>query len=197
MSVVTIQLGQYGNQMGIDFFNMMSEELSLYPDKYSNTFFRKGKNDKNSLSILFGIIYSFDLVARALLVDMEEKVVLKSIEDSKKSQNWSYENSNKFVKESGAGNNWAYGYCRLSQEVISGISELIRKEMEQGPYSSSSSSISSFLLLHSLAGGTGSGLGSYLTQYLKDEYPNCYVCFYYYYYYYYYITILQIVYTNI
>jgi len=27
----------------------------------------------------------------------------------------------------------------------------------------------------SLAGGTGSGLGSYLTRRLRDEYPHCFI----------------------
>jgi hypothetical protein len=58
MSAITIQLGQYGNQMGIDFFNLMSEELSLYPDKYSNIFFREGKDGRKSL-LLFFINYSY------------------------------------------------------------------------------------------------------------------------------------------
>lgn len=33
-------------------------------------------------------------------------------------------------------------------------------------------SLQSFFLMHSLGGGTGSGLGTYLLTLLEDEYPN-------------------------
>lgn len=150
MSVVTLQLGQYGNQMGIDFFNMMSSELSLYPQNHWNSFFRASKDGKK---------YS-----RSVLVDMEEKVVLRSIEESKKSPFWKYDSNNKFVKESGAGNSWAYGYARLAPSVCDGIIDILRREIEQ------CSLLDGVLVFHSLAGGTGSGVGTFITECLQDEF---------------------------
>lgn len=46
------------------------------------------------------------------------------------------------------------------------LSETIRQAAEQ------CDSLQSFLLLHSMGGGTGSGLGTYIVEMLKDEYPE-------------------------
>ena len=65
----------------------------------------------------------------------------------------------------GAGNNWARGYCTAEKhqdEVI----EMIDREAE------GSDSLEGFVLLHSIAGGTGSGFGSYLLEKLNDRYPK-------------------------
>jgi tubulin epsilon len=35
-------------------------------------------------------------------------------------------------------------------------------------------SLQSFLLLHSLGGGTGSGLGTFILELLEDQFPNAY-----------------------
>jgi hypothetical protein len=83
---------------------------------------------------------------------MEEKVVNRSIEESKKSAAWMYDENNKFVKESGAGNSWAFGYARLAPMVKDSVISILRKEIEK------CSTFEGVLLFHSLAGGTGSGM---------------------------------------
>lgn len=65
----------------------------------------------------------------------------------------------------GAGNIWASGYTSAqakSEELI----ELLTREAE------SAESLAGFSLFHSIAGGTGSGLGSYLLEELKDSFPK-------------------------
>lgn len=57
---------------------------------------------------------------------------------------------------SGAGNNWAHGHHFYGPQYGDHIMDLVRMEAEQ------CDSLQGFLLLHSLGGGTGSGLGSYL-----------------------------------
>ena len=57
---------------------------------------------------------------------------------------------------SGAGNNWAHGHHYYGPQYGDSIMELVRMEAEQ------CDSLQGALLLHSLGGGTGSGLGSYL-----------------------------------
>lgn len=55
----------------------------------------------------------------------------------------------------GAGNNWSHGY-QLGQEVHETLFDMIDREAEN------SDSLEGFVLTHSIAGGTGSGVGSYL-----------------------------------
>lgn len=62
---------------------------------------------------------------------------------------------------SGAGNNWAHGHHVYGPQYHENILQLVRQEAEQ------CDSLQGFLLTHSLGGGTGSGLGSYLLSLLQ------------------------------
>ena len=65
----------------------------------------------------------------------------------------------------GAGNNWAFGHSQgenLQDELL----DIIDREAD------GSDSLEGFMLLHSIAGGTGSGLGSLLLERLHDRYPK-------------------------
>ena len=57
---------------------------------------------------------------------------------------------------SGAGNNWAHGHFEYGGRYREILYEKIRKEVER------CDSLQSFFLIHSIGGGTGSGLGSYI-----------------------------------
>lgn len=65
----------------------------------------------------------------------------------------------------GAGNNWANGYCE-GEQCQDEILEMIDREAD------GSDSLEGFVLTHSIAGGTGSGFGSYLLERLNDRYPK-------------------------
>lgn len=67
---------------------------------------------------------------------------------------------------SGAGNNWAHGYMEYGNKYSNIIKNKIRRESEL------CDSLQSFILLHSLGGGTGSGLGSRIIENLADDYPK-------------------------
>ena len=85
MSVVTIQLGQCGNQVGANLFSFLhkdayqppqfastySKENTLYGQETMETFFTPLKNDSHE--------------AKAVLVDMEPKVIQKAKNIAKKS----------------------------------------------------------------------------------------------------------------
>lgn len=65
----------------------------------------------------------------------------------------------------GAGNNWASGFSQgetLHEEVF----DIIDREAE------GSDSLEGFVLCHSIAGGTGSGMGSYVMERLSDRFPK-------------------------
>ncbi len=61
---------------------------------------------------------------------------------------------------SGAGNNWAHGNHVYGPQYREQILERVRRTVE------ACDSIQSFLLLHSLGGGTGSGVGTYILEML-------------------------------
>lgn len=65
----------------------------------------------------------------------------------------------------GAGNNWASGFSqgeKLQEEVF----DIIDREAD------GSDSLEGFVLCHSIAGGTGSGMGSYMLERLSDRFPK-------------------------
>ena len=67
---------------------------------------------------------------------------------------------------SGAGNNWAEGHMYYGQKYRSQICELVRNNAEQ------CDSLESFFIMHSMGGGTGSGLGTSVLKMLADEFAD-------------------------
>eukprot|EP00953_Heterococcus_sp_UTEX-ZZ885_P013818 7882-Heterococcus_DN1.PRE.1 len=66
----------------------------------------------------------------------------------------------------GAANNWAYGYCCYGPQCAQAVLAAVSREAEQCDH------LGGIVVLHSAAGGTGSGLGSYITEMLADNYPG-------------------------
>ena len=95
---------------------------------------------------------------------MEPKVVNQCLQS--KRNEWSYNPSLSFCKQEGSGNNWAYGFYHHGPECEEPILERFRLLIEKLDY------IQSLLFFQSLAGGTGSGIGSYLIDVIKDNYPK-------------------------
>merc|ERR1719379_2237271 len=78
-----------------------------------------------------------------------------------------YNPENIFISKDGggAGNNWAKGYSgaeRVQEEIF----DMIDREAD------GSDSLEGFVLIHSIAGGTGSGMGSYLLENINDRYSK-------------------------
>lgn len=62
----------------------------------------------------------------------------------------------------GAGNNWASGFSQ-GQKYYEEVFDIIDREAD------GSDSLEGFVLTHSIAGGTGSGMGSYILEKLSDR----------------------------
>ena len=165
MSIVTVQLGQCGNQIGFEFYDLLSKSASQtglapsssfhgndYHDLVSERFFDVNKDDKT--------------FARAVMVDMEQKVIGHTFHQSQQRSGWSYRKDQQVTGKKGSGNNWAQGYCHHGPKYITDVLDKVSKEAER------CDSLGGFLALMSLAGGTGSGLGAFVTTALKDEYPH-------------------------
>ena len=65
----------------------------------------------------------------------------------------------------GAGNNWASGFSQ-GEQLHEEVFDIIDREAE------GSDSLEGFVLTHSIAGGTGSGMGSYVLEKLADRFPK-------------------------
>ena len=78
---------------------------------------------------------------------------------------WFQENFFIAKEGGGAGNNWASGY-RQGSEHEDHVMEMIDREAD------GSDSLEGFVLCHSIAGGTGSGMGSFLLERLNDHFPK-------------------------
>ncbi|SOV14511.1 delta tubulin, putative [Plasmodium sp. gorilla clade G2] len=82
---------------------------------------------------------------------------------------WKYNKSNFICGLNGSGNNWAYGFSVHGKNICEDFINILNKEFEKNE---SKENIDNILLFHSLAGGSGSGLSSYISYILKDEYPK-------------------------
>ena len=66
----------------------------------------------------------------------------------------------------GSGNNWAEGYCSHGPKYKQKILNAVQYVVEQ------CDNLNGFLLLFSMGGGTGSGLGTFIVKLLADHYPS-------------------------
>ena len=122
MSIITIQIGQCGNQIGEKLFETIISDcfdinghashtahrfkpvtLSLNDIKLNENYVAESKrrfftenleNDSTKLS------------ARAVLIDMESKVVNKLIHKSNDNLTWLFREENCYTQKKGSGNNW-------------------------------------------------------------------------------------------
>lgn len=97
MSLITLQIGQCGNQLGLDLYSLLARELSE-GSRNADVFFRQGGPDQR--------------VARTLLLDMEPKVVQACMRKAAvKKSNWGYDSRNVVVQQSGSGVHSSFGPC--------------------------------------------------------------------------------------
>lgn len=132
MSVVTVQLGQCGNQVGHELFDIICSDVhepqrKEYRSASCERFFHHtahgGRTPPLDSMRVFPLclccipVHRFtcrvfhypDLEARAVLVDMESKVINRSMSKAAKSGRWRYGESSHFSQKQGSGNNWANG----------------------------------------------------------------------------------------
>ncbi|XP_072317212.1 tubulin delta chain [Eucyclogobius newberryi] len=160
MSVVTVQLGQCGNQVGLELFDVISNDArdgqrSTYRAASHERFFHQTSNG--------------ELEARAVLIDMEPKVINQSMTKALKSGKWRYGEKAHFSQKQGSGNNWANGFCVHGPQNQQVVEELVRREVER------CERLAGLMPIMSVAGGTGSGVGTYVTQQLRDIFPKSFI----------------------
>ncbi|XP_032019591.1 tubulin gamma-2 chain isoform X1 [Hylobates moloch] len=185
--IITLQLGQCGNQIGFEFWKQLCAEHGISPEGIVEEFATEGTDRKDVF------LYQADdehYIPRAVLLDLEPRVI-HSILNSPYAKLYNPENIYLSEHGGGAGNNWASGFSQVSrrpfqrslifpsrgkgEKIHEDIFDIIDREADGSDsleLQNSSRVIKGFVLCHSIAGGTGSGLGSYLLERLNDRYPK-------------------------
>ena len=175
--IITVQVGQCGNQIGCRFWELALKEHAAHNTRarydeplssfFSNVDVRSDPPARLPVGDGKGAIHA--LKARAVVVDMEDGVTnellsgpMRDVFDTKQ-----------FITggqsgQSGSGNNWACGSHHYGPMYRDHLMEAVRRQTEDAD------SLQGFMLTHSLGGGTGSGLGSYILGALADEFPDVY-----------------------
>lgn len=153
--VITLQVGQCGNQIGNEFWTRISNEHGISLDGYSSDADLGDRKD-----IFFYEADNTRYIPRAVLVDLEPRVI-NAVHQS------FYNDENVFLSSDGcgAGNNWAHGYSS-GQVMKEDVLDACRREAEGCDF------LESFFVFHSVAGGTGSGFGSLLMEEVRANFPK-------------------------
>ncbi|ODQ66425.1 gamma-tubulin [Nadsonia fulvescens var. elongata DSM 6958] len=104
-------------------------------------------------------------VPRAILLDLEPKVINASILQSPYGRMFNPENIYISPEGAGAGNIWPAGY-QAAESIADDLIDMLDREAE------GAESLEGFMLVHSIAGGTGSGMGSFLLERINERYPK-------------------------
>ncbi|WVQ75718.1 hypothetical protein IAR50_005348 [Cryptococcus sp. DSM 104548] len=158
--IINVSVGQAGNQIGSAFWSNILQEHGL------DNSGRATSDDPRILDkvdVYFSEASNKKYVPRSIQVDLEPGVVdlvrSGSLKELFRPDTFVY-------GESGAGNNWAKGYYTEGAELVDPVLDVLRQQAEN------SDSLQGFQVLHSLGGGTGSGLGALLLGKIREEYPD-------------------------
>jgi tubulin epsilon len=170
---ITIQVGQCGNQIGsilwpsiIDEYGIMRKPvgpvLNSKLDKSFKSFFHCPDGLPKNCSTITDMIKS-KVTARAVLIDMEEKVVERFKHGIMRHL---FDKRYKLVNSPGSGNNWAVGHYAHFNYFKETLIDMFQRIVEQ------CDSLAGFFMMLSLGGGTGSGLGTAIIRLLEEQFPH-------------------------
>uniref|UniRef100_A0A3B0MSF0 Tubulin gamma chain n=1 Tax=Theileria annulata TaxID=5874 RepID=A0A3B0MSF0_THEAN len=153
--IVTLHVGQCGNNIGNEFWNQICLEHGINKDGFLLDKTPIG-DDKDVFFFQTGTNRYYP---RALLIDLEPRVISSILN--------LFNPENVFLSKDsmGAGNNWGVGYT-YGNQFNDELSEIVDREVDNAD------NLEGFVLSHSIGGGTGSGLGSYLLEMINENYPK-------------------------
>ena len=133
--LITIQVGQCGNQIGREFWTLALKEHALYAsdgcfDESMSSFFRNVDSrydDPLDLPFENGTNKIKCLKARAILVDMEEGPVSETLNGPIADL---FDNKSFITDVSGSGNNWAHGHAYYGPTYRDRLIEQLRNAAE-------------------------------------------------------------------
>jgi tubulin delta len=151
--LITVGVGQCGVQVASSFMEYYMSEASNHTsvDACSRFFFQT--NDQK-------------YVSRCVLIDTEQKAITDILQEKTGPTTWKYDRHSIWAQGCGSGNNWAYGY---EQNGFAAQGEVIDRLHHQAE---KCDRFGGFVMFQSLAGGTGSGLGSRITECVRDDFGH-------------------------
>ena len=158
--IITIHIGQCGNRLGAIFWETLCREHGI---DSLGTHHGDGDQQLERINVFFNEATGGGYVPRAVMVDLEpdsQDTLLSSPYGSL------FSGRNLVFGQSGSANNWATGYHTEGPDLIGPALETIRKEAE------ACSDLQGFILVHSVGGGSGGGMGSLLIEKLRKDYPD-------------------------
>ncbi|XP_012265359.2 tubulin beta chain-like [Athalia rosae] len=158
--IVQLQVGQCGNQIGTKFWEIIVDEHGVDLEGIY-----RGESDLQleQINVFFNEGTDGTYTPRVILADLDP-VSLNSVKSGSHGKLFKLEN---FVSgKAGAANNWAKGHFTEGAELADQALDMIRKEAE------SCDLLQGFQILHSIGGGTGSGMGTLLMKKMEEEYPD-------------------------
>lgn len=156
--IIVIHMGQCGNRLGAKFWETIADEHGI--DSTGN-YHGQSDQELEQINVFFNTSMTGRFIPRAVLADLEPDNV-EAVRAGPYGQLFKPDN---FVfGQTGSGNNWAKGYCTEGAELIDSVLEVIRREAEK------CTNLQGFIVIHSIGGGTGSGMGSLLITKLREEY---------------------------
>jgi len=159
--MITIQVGQCGNQIGMEFWKQLCAEHGISPEGILEEYATEGTDRKD---VFFYQADDEHYIPRSILFDLEPRVIT-TILNSAYAKLYNPENVYLSKHGGGAGNNWAAGY-KEGESVQEELFDIIDREADN------SDSLEGFVMCHSIAGGTGSGMGSYVLEHINDRFPK-------------------------
>ncbi|KAE8892714.1 hypothetical protein PF005_g4508 [Phytophthora fragariae] len=195
---VHVHVGQCGNQVGAAYWSLAAASCDVQPDNRSqcdtgsSQQLRRGLGgpttavnaSKKALPLPRHLFHPSSRVARCIMVDSEPKVV-RAVCEAGVDGLANFQPAHTHVEQAGRGNNWAMGYYgpRLKapapaftslavddrRELVELVMESLRREIEAVDCYQGS------VVMHSLGGGTGSGLGCRVLESMRDTYSKAYI----------------------
>ncbi|MFZ4766524.1 MAG: tubulin beta chain [Roseimicrobium sp.] len=161
-NTIVISVGQAGNQIAASFWKTICQEHGIDPMSGQTPGGQLPRGNWSSFFTQLGDRGSGSFVPRAVMCDLEPSVI-----DEVKSQSGSLFNpSNLLARSEGAGGNFAVGYMGEGREMLPDVMARINAEIDR------CDNVGGVILLHSLGGGTGSGLGSLIIEAIKEQRPE-------------------------
>eukprot|EP00768_Dysnectes_brevis_P004893 gnl/Dysnectes_brevis/3543_a4502_530.p1 GENE.gnl/Dysnectes_brevis/3543_a4502_530~~gnl/Dysnectes_brevis/3543_a4502_530.p1 ORF type:complete len:467 (-),score=96.60 gnl/Dysnectes_brevis/3543_a4502_530:270-1670(-) len=161
--IITIQVGQCGNQIGCEYWRTLLKEHKCdvrslegtFTDSMSSVFQNVSRSGRN----INPVSPIEELRSRSVLIDMEEGVLNQLLTSDLEPI---FDPALLVSASDGSGNNFAEGFIRHGSDHGEAAMDRIQTALE------AADSPQALIFLHSLGGGTGSGFGSAVLERSSD-----------------------------
>ena len=159
---IVISVGQAGIQIGACFWKAVCQEHGIDFTTGQATNGAEPKGCINGFFSKLGEQTGVSYVPRAIMVDLEPSV----LQEVKATSGSLFNPANIIHRTEGAGGNFAVGYVGEGRELLGDVLARLESEVNK------CDNVGGILVLHSLGGGTGSGLGCLIIETIKQKYPE-------------------------